>query len=175
MGEASTGKQNTGGRAWPRALRFTAGCAAVVLAAVLLSLFVVRLAFVEGPSMENTLRGGDWMVVWQPGYHPAAGDIVVTDKRNPLQTRLTKRVIATGGQQLEIRGGAVYIDGEPLNEPYLKEASWAAQPLQLTVPEGQVFLMGDNRNASRDSREIGCLPEEQLMGKVVFHLPLGGR
>lgn len=113
--------------------------------------FVARLAIVQGPSMEPTLRDGDIVVVWQWGYRPSQGDIVITNSNNPFGVRLVKRVVAVGG------------------ETYTPETG-----LSTEVPDGSVFLVGDNRNHSRDSREAGAIPESEVMGKVVARVwPFG--
>ncbi len=139
-----------------------------VLLAVLLSAFVVRVGFVNGGSMENTLSNGRVVLVWRLGYRPAAGDVVVTNRQNPLGYSLTKRVVATGGQRVEIRGGQVLVDGAPLDEPYLKPPGYTGPDMALTLPPDSCFLMGDNRADSRDSREIGPVAYEDIMGRVLF-------
>ena len=139
---------------------------------VLFNLFVCRLAIVQGPSMEPALYNGDVVVVWQPFYQPRAGDIVVTNRANPLKTNLIKRVAAVEGQRIEIRAGQVYVDNE--RQTFLTE-DYEAQALSLIVPKGEVFLLGDNFGASVDSRSIGCIPVSDILGKVVFCIPLHKR
>ena len=114
------------------------------------NLFVVRLAIVHGVSMEPTLQQYDFLVVWQLGYTPEKGDIVVTTRDNPLKQNVIKRVAGIGGETVvyEQNGGAV----------------------SVTVPKGQVFLMGDNLDHSTDSRALGCFSEKDICGKVILRI-----
>lgn len=133
--------------------------------------FVARPIVVQGSSMQNTCENKDYMIIWQLNYTPERGDIVVTDEENLLGERLVKRVIAVGGDNVQIHDGTLTVNGKEQTEPYIKEQSWGAEEyLDLTVPENSVFLMGDNRNDSTDSRIIGTLPNSSVMGKVVVRL-----
>ena len=139
---------------------------------IICNLFVVRLAFVHGRSMEPTLHENECVVVWQLIAHIEAGDIVVTDRKNVYSENLIKRVIALGGQHVFLRGNQVYVEGVPLEEPYLSgHLDIHYTELDLIVPEGMVFLLGDNRGNSRDSRDIGCVPLEEIKGKVFLLFP----
>lgn len=165
------GKQANGGKAGQgrgALLRRAVSVAAVIAASLLFSLFVLRLGFVNGESMADTLHSGQPVLIWQPGYRPAAGDVVVTNGANALSQSLTKRVIACGGQRLQIRGGQVYVDGAPLREPYLAPGTETAPDMDCTVPPGFCFLMGDNRTRSVDSREIGPVANGDILGKVIW-------
>ena len=139
---------------------------------LLFNLFVCRLGFVHGPSMEPTLFDGDIVVIWQPFYQPQAGDIVVTNDSNELHTVLVKRVLAVAGQHVEIRENQIYVDGVRQPQPTAVPATFTMPPLSLVVPEGEVFLLGDNWPASKDSRDIGCIPVSGVVGKVLFAIPL---
>ena len=139
----------------------------VAAACALFFLFVARPALVHGPSMENTLRPNQPVLVWQRGYAPKNGDIVVTNNNNRYNTRLVKRIVAVEGQTLAIKNSTVYVDGTPLDEPYLKEKTWLAEDIEILIPQGAVFLMGDNRNESTDSRQAGVFPVSDITGKVV--------
>lgn len=140
-------------------------------AIIICNLFVLRLAFVFGISMEPTLNPYDCVAVWQLAYKPTLGDIVITDCNNDYSQNLIKRVIATEGQHVRMTENKVYIDGELLDEPYLLEQeSLHYMPLDIVVPPAQVFLLGDNRNYSKDSRDIGCLPINKIRGKVLLRL-----
>lgn len=162
-------------------LQLFLGC---VVAAVVLFNCVARLTRVDGSSMDHTLEHGEIMLIWSLGYTPEQGDIVVLNKTPvllpgwPEPRAIVKRVIATGGQTVDIDydAGTVYVDGQPLDEPYLPEEMYLPGPtMQGThweVPEGSVFVMGDNRNHSTDSRDIqlGPIDTDYILGKAVLAL-----
>ena len=141
----------------------------VTVTVLLINLFVLRLSFVSGRSMEPTLQNGNCVLLWELAYRPLAGDIVITDNENPIASHLIKRVIATSGQHVQLSGNQVYVDDILLDEPYLGETA-IYEDMDFIVPDNTCFLMGDNRNHSRDSREIGCLSYEHILGKVLFRL-----
>ena len=136
-------------------------------------LFGVRVIDVSGSSMYPTLINGDKMLVSGLFYKPKAGDIVVfkTDSYDPNKA-LVKRVIATEGQEVSIDfdRGVVYIDGSPIEEDYIAELTKTKLDFigPQTVPEGCVFCLGDNRNASTDSRkkEIGMVDTRMILGRT---------
>lgn len=134
---------------------------------LLINLFVVRIAFVYGSSMEPTLHSKEPILVWQFLYTPVKQDVVVTNTQNNFNQNLIKRVIATEGDHILITTNDIYINGQLLDEPYLLEAPHYT-PLELNVPNESVFLMGDNRNNSGDSRDIGCIPYNDIIGKAIF-------
>lgn len=163
-------------------LQLFLGC---VVAAVVLFNCVARLTRVDGESMNNTLQDGEIMLIWSLGYTPEQGDIVVLNKTPVIlpgwdePRAIVKRVIATGGQTVDIdyAAGAVYVDGQPLDEPYLPEDMYlpfgtAMQGTHWEVPEGSIFVMGDNRNNSTDSRDIqlGPIDTDYILGKAVLAL-----
>lgn len=141
---------------------------------VVLFVFFIRLVDVSGSSMNPTLSNGDKMVVSDLFYTPKQGDIVIFRKDSYKEEALVKRVVAVEGQTVEIDfdKGIVYVDGEALDEPYIAELTHNALDFKgaQTVPEGCVFVMGDNRNDSRDSRDsrIGMIDTRQITGKVYF-------
>ena len=139
---------------------------AVVASFIVISVF--RPALVNGVSMQKTLSDGQLIWLWQWKYVPQVGDIVVTNTKNTAREILIKRVIATGGQRIVIRDSIVYINDQPLSEPYVYETEWLGLDLDLLVPEGFLFLMGDNRNNSIDSRTLGVFSNNEIMGKVLF-------
>lgn len=134
---------------------------------VLINLFLFRIAFVYGESMEPTLQNGQPLLVKCFAYEPAKGDIVVTTTKNSFRRNLVKRVIATEGDTIQFTEDAVYLNGKLLAEPYTA-VSPSYSPAEYTVPENAVFLMGDNRNFSKDSRDIGCVPVAEIIGKVIL-------
>ena len=152
-----------------------------VLTVVLLFTFGARLIGVDGHSMLPTLQNGDRMLVLNSMlYHDYKySDVVVLRKDTFLKEPIVKRVIATGGQTVDIDydTGSVYVDGQRLEEPYIKEEMYRppAATMQQThweVPEGSIFVMGDNRNHSTDSRDdrLGTIDADYILGKAVFAL-----
>lgn len=141
---------------------------------ILLFIFILHPVDVDGDSMNYTLLDGDKMLVADIFYTPKQGDIVVFRKDEYKSEALVKRVIATEGQTVEIDfdKGIVYVDGEALDEPYIADYTHLTLDYSgiQTVPEGCVFVMGDNRNKSTDSRkaEIGMVDTRLILGKVVF-------
>lgn len=143
-----------------------------LLICVLMFSFFVRLVDVIGPSMNPTLENGDKMVVSNLFYEPKQGDIIIFRKDSFRKEQLVKRVIAVGGQTVSIDfdAGIVYVDGQALDEPYTAEPTHEQLDFSgtVTVPEGSVFVMGDNRNDSYDSRysQIGCVDRRYIVGRV---------
>lgn len=140
---------------------------------VLLFTFVARIIVVSGPSMENTLFGGDLILVWSAGYTPRQGDIVVLTQERYQEDSIVKRVIAVEGQRVDVDYDAntVYVDGVALEEDYIKEQMlvphFGEGINHVTVPEGCIFVMGDNRNNSADSRypDIGIVDTRCVIGR----------
>ena len=159
----------------------------VALVCVVLALtFLGRMIRVDGSSMDNTLADGELIAVWSAGYEPKQGDIVVVNK-SPVTFlgggAIIKRVIALEGQTVDIdyASNTVYVDGEPLDEPYLPEKmerpdSPYMQSTHWEVPEDCIFVLGDNRNNSTDSRDdrLGFIHEDYVLGRAMVVLwPLG--
>ena len=142
---------------------------------VLMFTFVARIIVVSGPSMESTLINGDLMLVWSLGYTPEHGDVVVLTQESYQRDSIVKRVIAMEGQQVDIdyTTGTVYVDGKALEEDYINEEmllpSYGEGINHVTVPEGCIFVMGDNRNHSADSRypAIGIVDVRCVIGKGI--------
>ena len=140
---------------------------------VLIFMFCVRVIDVIGASMNPTLYNGEKMLVSGLFYKPKVGDVVVfkKDEYDPNKL-LVKRVVAVEGQEInmDFENGIVYIDGVAIAEDYISEPTYNKLDFigPKTVPEGCVFVMGDNRNASIDSRksEIGMLDNRLILGKA---------
>lgn len=147
-----------------------------VLAVVLLFTFVIRLIGVDGHSMVPTLQNGDRLLVLNSMLDDdyEYGDIVVLRKDSFLADPIVKRVIATEGQTVDIDfgTGSVYVDGALLKEDYINELTFLEEGTEfpLTVPQDSIFVMGDNRNHSSDSRDsrLGTVDNRYVIGKAVF-------
>lgn len=150
---------------------------AALTAVFILFLFVGRVAVVDGSSMLPTLKTGEGLVVQEAFYKPTAGDIVVCQSASYGFKPLVKRIIAVGGDTIRVDWDTwtVYVNDVALSEPYVNYISGVSMRKwvygdSLTVPDGYVFVMGDNRNGSTDSRSktIGLIDERLVLGKVVF-------
>lgn len=163
------------------ALEWVGVLAVATVVAIALNTFVVQAYEVPTGSMEDTIEIGDRLfgqkVTRLLGQPVSQGDIVVFSNPDGASDHdiLVKRVIATGGQTVDLRQGAVYVDGERLDEPYVTGESWpllqqapgVAVSFPYTVPEGQIWVMGDNRENSADSRYFGAVDEDSVQA-VVF-------
>ena len=149
-----------------------------LVALILLFTFVGRIIGVDGSSMYPTLHHGDMLLLQSVGYEPKQGDVVVLTKAfRDVDGPIVKRVIAVGGQTVDIdyESNTVYVDGVVLDEPYILEpmrelpSNFATH---VVVPEGSIFVMGDNRNNSTDGRspELGVVDERCVLGRALFVL-----
>ena len=165
--EASTAR--TSSARWPR-YRSLAGLIAVVLLLVGLRLWVIEPLWVSSPSMEPTVPEGSIVVLYRHG-EPAPGALV--SFRNPSEAgTVLKRVVAVSGQSVAIEDALLYIDGVPVSEPFVDHALIDGTYFgPVTVPPGHVFVMGDNRAQSIDSRDFGPLPVDSIEATVVWPLP----
>jgi len=162
-------------------LQFLVDIVETIVLAVLLYLAINALAArvrVQGRSMYPTLKGGEFILVYRLAYRnslPQRGDIIVFHPEMikqqgfgwlNMENDFIKRVIGLPGEKVQIYGGKVYINGKPLNEPYI------AAPPRYTgvwhIPPGEVFVLGDNRNNSTDSHVFGPVPIKYIIGRAVF-------
>ncbi len=150
---------------------------AIVVAMVLLLVFftfLFRIAGVRGGSMQPTLRQNDMLLLSIHMYTPHHGDVVVIDRHT--QEPLIKRVIGVAGDTIFIdkQSGAVYRNGQKLEEAYIYKTFTVPNDLTeaVTVPKGHIFVLGDNRSLSKDSRdeEIGMVDLEDVVGKAIFRV-----
>lgn len=181
---------------WPWGIHGLIETVEVLALALLMFLLVRSVAqnfVVDGGSMEPTFHNGEMLIVnklayknfnlswlpftekddWRPFGTPQAGDVVVFKFPQDQNRDFIKRVVAIPGQTVEVRGGKVYLNGIQQNEPYLDQApTYDYGP--VTVPEGQIFVLGDNRNNSYDSHSWGLLDQSLLIGRAEFrYWPLG--
>ena len=149
----------------------------LLTAVMLIFLLCFRVVVVSGTSMNNTLLDGDYLLLLSSTFYrnPDKGDVIVASKETfDNGAPIVKRVIATEGQEVNInfKSGIVYVDGVALDEPYTltPTTTYEGVNFPLVVEEGCVFVMGDNRNDSKDSRHpsIGQIDCREILGKVIF-------
>ena len=151
---------------------------AVIIAAIILTF--IKPIVVRQSSMEQTFYSGDYIFISKQAYRlfgePERGDVIVfrTDMKdeNNKDKNLIKRIIGLPGDTVEIIGGYVYLNGKLIDEPYLNEQGISGEMDEVTVPDGKLFVMGDNRGVSQDSRDVlvGCVDEQNILGKVFVRL-----
>lgn len=143
-----------------------------VCLAPLIIIFLLRMVDVDGPSMMDTLQNQDKVIVTSLLYQPQPGDIIAISHGENIDKPLIKRVIAVEGQKIEINAqtGDVTVDGVLLDEPYIKDRTLGGinWDFPSVVPEGKVFVMGDNRLISKDSRDsdVGLIHMSDIIGKA---------
>lgn len=159
-----------------------------IIAIILLFTFVFRVVGIKGESMQNTLMNNDRVIISNLFYTPKGGDVVVISRNytnkagdtNPDDSPIIKRVIATEGQEITIdpENGTVTVDGTVLDETYVKPGevtNWvdgSTEAKTVTVEKGHIFVMGDNRGNSLDSRsnEIGQVDTRYILGRAIFRI-----
>lgn len=174
------GKQEKEKLTWQQSLTLYIHDLIYMLAVVMVVfLLVFRIIVVTGSSMKQTLIDGDYLLLLSNTFYrePQRGDIVVISKKSFDDGKpIVKRVIATQGQTVDIDfdAGIVYVDGTPQQEPYINTPTFLNEGTQfpLTVEEGCIFVLGDNRGVSRDSRDpaIGQIDKREVLGKALYLL-----
>ncbi len=162
---------------WRKTLLVYAHDILYLLAGLVIVSLLLRVVVVDGTSMNNTLKDGDYLLVLSNVFYrePQQGDIIVASKETfDDGAPIVKRVIATEGQKVNIdfNSGIVYVDDVPLEEPYTLTPTslYEGVDFPLIVGENCLFVLGDNRNGSRDSRHpsIGLIDKREVIGKVIF-------
>lgn len=168
----------------------TAECFVTAVFAILFMFtFLLRTVIVTGHSMEETVFEKDRLVTSTLFYSPQQGDVVVINS-SVLEETIVKRIIAVGSSTVEIdrKNKAVYVDGKKIEEEYVSSYLGGDDELysaefynaqkgvyEYVVPYGYVFVMGDNREYSTDSRKIGIVSRDEIVGKVLYRLPTSGK
>lgn len=153
-------------RAWLRELLEAVLPALVIVLVV--NIFLAQATRVEGQSMDPSLHDSERLIIEKVSYRfraPQRGDIVVLRRPQRSVDPLIKRVIGLPGETVSIHDAMVYIDGDPLMEPYLDQPTWGSMA-PVVVPEGHVFVMGDNRRSSNDSRAFGVVSLDDIVGRA---------
>ena len=151
---------------------------AIIIAAIILAFF--KPIIVQQESMQPNFYSGDYVITSRQSYRlfgqPERGDVIVFKSglydETGNQKNLIKRIIGLPGDTVEIKAGDVYINGELLQEEYVAEQGLSGEMEAVTVPEGRLFVMGDNRRVSQDSRNaaVGTIDMDSIVGKVVIRL-----
>lgn len=172
--------EDTSGSKWSNVFDWLSSIVAAFIVIFIVFTFAFRAVAVSGRSMNPTLNDKDWLAVTNFNYKPNHGDIVIVTQPNDLNESIIKRVIGLPGDTIDIdfEKGVVYRNGVQLEENYTNTPTNLSYDISfpIVVPEGKVFVMGDNRNDSLDSRSsrIGFIDERYLLGKVVFRfIPFG--
>ena len=179
----------TDGRLLQEILSWVKAFAVAIVLALLIRAFIMEPVRVDGPSMKDTLVQDERLIVEKVSYlfaDPEPGDIVVLEMntaggfwerfipflgKRTAELDLIKRVVGAPGDVMEIRNGQVYRNGEALQESYARGLTYPAQvSFPLTVPSGQYFVLGDNRQNSSDSRYFGCVDRKRIRGRAVFRI-----
>lgn len=144
---------------------------------IVVYLFLFQPHMVKGASMDDSFHDGDYILTSKIAYRfstPMRGDVVVFKSPYNPDIDFIKRIIGLPGDRIKIENGAVYVNGNPLDEPYAKQPittiaqGFIHEGEEVIVPKGYIFAMGDNRPRSDDSREFGFIAQSEIIGKVFF-------
>jgi signal peptidase I len=176
---ATNGREKTAKKRSPlySALEIVGIVAAAFVIAMLVQAFLFKPFTVHQVSMQPTLIEGDRILINRVIYHfrdAKAGEVIVFHSPVTKGEDLVKRVVAVAGDSVAVRDGALYINGAKRDEPYLKEQNFGGAYPETIIPEGNVFVMGDNRNNSGDGRLFGPISKDLIIGEAfVLYWPLG--
>jgi signal peptidase I len=162
-------KKNKKGDRSSSAFDWVKAIVVALLLAVVIRGFVLEPTYVQGPSMLNTMKTGDKVIINKLIYRfvaPARGDVIVFHSSE--ERDLIKRVIGLPGETIQVKNNHVYINGKMLAEPYLTFSKQTSTVPLIKIPDNQLFVMGDNRENSMDSRELGTIPINQIIGRAEF-------
>ena len=144
---------------------------------VLFYFFIGQPSQVKGSSMDPFLYNNELLITDKVSYRfrePKPGEIVVFKSPGNKEIDYIKRIVALPGERVKVSNGRIYVNGQMLKEPYLspevytRPDSFLAEDIEIAVPEGMLFVVGDNRPGSRDSRNFGPIPEEDVIGRAVL-------
>lgn len=163
---------------WPSWLKIFLTIPWILLLIIIIAkFFLIEPNRISGPSMSPTLQNGEYIIVSKIAYRsqePQRGDIVTYSRPGHPDVSSVGRIIGLPNEEFSLRGGLVYINNDPLPEPYLQPGTPTYPELfiqdsnNLKIPEGFYIILGDNRQKSSDSREFGFVPKENLIGKYLL-------
>ncbi len=160
-------------RSWLRRNRIKVGLlsvlAVIIAVAALLWVFALEVVSIESSAMEPTLAPSDQIVINRLDTSPGRGDIVV--HRGPDDLLFAQRVIAFGGETVTITDGIIMVDDATVIEPYIEDTTINGEFEAYTVPDGAVFVLGDNRQEAMDSRLMGAVNTDTIVGTMVWQVP----
>jgi len=177
-GQVEAPKQRVAlGKIFYKFFDFLKTIALIVILAFLIRLFLIQPFIVEGQSMEKSFSDRDYLITEKITYDvrdPQRGEIIIFHPPDNMNIDYIKRVIALPGDRVSVSKGSVFVNGVKLSEPYLSPGEITVTSngadLNLLIKNGEFFVLGDNRNHSRDSREIGPIPKKNIVSRVWFRL-----
>lgn len=145
--------------------------------AIIIRIFIIQPFIVEGQSMEPNFKNNDYLITEKISYRlrsPKRGEVVIFHPPDNPSINYLKRIIGVPGDKIEIKDGNVFVNDKKISEPYLKEGDRTVLPAQdsekITLKDKEYFVFGDNRNHSRDSRELGPIPYDSIVSRIWLRL-----